>query len=147
MCITAKKTEKTKTASRIYSYFIWFSHSNLFLPPMMMETRALFMPLPQLRRSNMAPLTPISNSPKQLMHDDSKGQFASRLPRFEVELCTTEYIPPSPPSVAPQRNPESLQSWLQPRRRLNNDVLFAVLNCFVVKPFIARHMTAPEDED
>jgi hypothetical protein len=116
-------------------------------PELTMEKKALSTPLPQAQQSATAPLTPISNGPKRPMRDEGEGQPPHKLPRLEADLTTPEYISSSPPSVCPERVSQSLQSWLQPGRRLNDDVLFAVLDCFVVKPFTARHITAPENGD
>ncbi|KAG9683761.1 hypothetical protein KCU95_g13445, partial [Aureobasidium melanogenum] len=116
-------------------------------PDTTMAKKALSTPLPQAQQPATTLLTPISNGPKRFMRDEAEGQRPNKLPRLEVDPITPEYISSSPPSAPPERVLESFQSWLQPGRRLNDDVLFAVLDCFVVKPFAARHITAPENGD
>lgn len=116
-------------------------------PKLTMETKVLSRPFLQSQQYATAPLTPISNGLKRLIGDEGEGQPPDKLPKIEANLTTPEYISSSPPSVSPERISESLHSWLQPGRRLNDDVLFAVLDCFIIKPFAARHITAPEDFD
>jgi hypothetical protein len=116
-------------------------------PKLTMETKVLSRPFLQPQQSATAPLTPISNGLKRHIGDEGEGQPTDKLPKIEANLTTPEYISSSPPSVSPERISESLQSWLQPGRRLNDDVLFAVLDCFIIQSFTARHITAPKDGD
>jgi hypothetical protein len=86
-------------------------------PELTMEKKALSTPLPQAQQSATAPLTPISNGPKRPMRDEGEGQPPHKLPRLEADLTTPEYISSSPPSVCPERVPQSLQSWAKAQRR------------------------------